>query len=128
MSRLDHIAVYVRDLEGARDFFIRYFGAMSNDIYHNPRTGLKTYFLSFPEGGRLEIMTRPGLEKSTDESLLAGYNHLAIGLGSAEAVDRMTSVLVADGYKLLSGPRTTGDGYYESTILACEGLLLELTV
>ena len=57
--KLDHMALYVFDLEQAKDFFIRYFNATANNMYHNPRTGLKTYFLSFTDGARLEIMQRP---------------------------------------------------------------------
>ena len=57
--KLDHIAMYVKDLEGAREFFTKYFNATSNEMYHNKTTGLQTYFLSFEGGARLEIMKRP---------------------------------------------------------------------
>ncbi len=59
--KIDHVAMYVRDLEVVKDFFVRFFGAVSNEMYHNPRTGLKSYFLSFGNGAKLEIMTRPDL-------------------------------------------------------------------
>ena len=57
--RIDHAALFCRDLEQMRQFFIDYFDARSNEQYHNPRTGLRTYILSFTEGStRLELMQR----------------------------------------------------------------------
>jgi lactoylglutathione lyase len=124
--RIEHVALTVRDLEAARDFFIQYFQASSNDGYHNPKTGLRTNFLTFDGGARLELMTRPNLPDVAVPSI--GYTHLAFALGSREAVDLMTARLQADGYALVSGPRVTGDGYYESCVAGPEGCLLELTV
>lgn len=126
--RIDHAALYVRDLEGARAFFERYLGGVAGARYHNPTTDFRSYFLSFDGGARLEIMTRPDM--ATPEHGLAetGYTHLAFGLGSAEAVDELTARLAADGYEVLSGPRTTGDGYYESCVAGFEGNQIELTV
>ena len=43
-------------------------------------------------------------------------------------MDALTARLKADGYEVISGPRITGDGYYESCITAVEGNLIELTV
>ncbi len=125
--RIDHIALYVRDLEGARAFFQHYFHATSNTGYHNPQTGLRTYFLSFSDGARLELMQRPGLAQAPGAPAL-GYAHLAFSLGSRETVDALTRQLREDGYAVLSGPRTTGDGYYESCIEGWEGSILELTI
>lgn len=124
---IEHIAMYVKDLEGARDFFIRYFGASSNAGYHNRTTDFRSYFLLFSHGPRLEIMTRPELE-DFDKSLTAtGYIHIAFRLGSKEAVDKLSDLLKRDGYEVVSGPRTTGDGYYESCIVGFEGNLIEIT-
>ena len=43
-------------------------------------------------------------------------------------MDALTARLNADGYEVISGPRMTGDGYYESCIVAIEQNLIELTV
>ena len=126
--KIEHIAMYVNDLEAARDFFVRYFGAVPNGGYHNPKTGLRTYFLSFGNGARLEIMTRPDLVDGEKALTRTGYAHLAFSLGSREAVDHLTARLRADGYAVVSGPRTTGDGYSESCILDIEGNQIEITV
>lgn len=112
--------MYVRDLEAARGFFIEYFGATSNEQYHNPRTGLRTYFLSFEDSTRLEIMSRPGHE-SASLSDAAGWNHVAFSLGSQDAVDAMAKRLREGGSEILSGPRTVGDGYYECAFFDAEG-------
>ena len=125
--RLDHIALYVKNLEGARAFFIRYFGAISNEMYHNPRTGLKTYFLSFGDGARLEIMARPDTVEGEKSPLRTGFIHVAFSVGGKERVDELTERLRADGYAVVSGPRTTGDGYYESCVEGPEGNLIEIT-
>ena len=126
--KIEHIALYVNNLEGARDFFVRYFGAISNEGYHNTRTDFRSYFLTFEDGARLEIMTKPDLTDSGDFLNRYGYAHLAFSTGSREAVDDLTARLKADGYPVYSGPRVTGDGYYESCILGFEGNLIEITV
>ena len=116
--KIDHIALYTDDLERARAFYEHYFAATANDRYHNVKTGLQTYFLRFPGSDtRLELMTRR-----------TGFIHLAFSVGSREAVDCLTETLVAAGYPCLSGPRTTGDGYYESVVTDPDGNLLEITV
>ena len=125
--KIDHIAMYVADLEGAKRFFVDYFDATSNEMYHNPRTGLRTYFLTFPDGGKLEIMSRPEVEKADNPVYGSGSVHLSFALGSREEVDRLTSLLSLHGYDVLSGPGVTGDGYYERCIRGFEDNLVELT-
>lgn len=126
--KIEHIALYVHDLEGAKDFFCRYFGAKANDGYHNRRTDFRSYFLTFDDGTRLEIMHKPCMEDLEKTPNRTGYIHLAFSAGSHEAVDALTLRLAADGYPTLSGPRVTGDGYYESCVLGFEGNLIEITV
>lgn len=126
--RIEHFAMYVVDLESAKDFFVRYFGAEPNELYHNRMTDFKSYFLSFDDGARLEIMTRPNLDKALKGQMQCGYIHLAMSAGSRQKVDELTERLRKDGYSLVSGPRTTGDGCYESCILGPENNLIEITV
>lgn len=125
--KIEHVAMYVNDLEGARDFFVRYLGGRSNDGYHNVKTGFRSYFISFDDGSRLELMNKPVLDDSKKELNRTGYAHIAFSLGSREKVDALTERLKLDGYQVISGPRTTGDGYYESCILAVEDNQIELT-
>jgi len=122
---IDHVALYTEDLERLRSFYQTYFGAASNKKYHNPSTGLETYFLSFENGARLEIMTRPGLAPQSGAPQRMGYIHLAFSLQGKDEVDRLTARLSADGFTVLSGPRTTGDGYYESCVLDPDGNQIE---
>ena len=126
--KIEHIAMYVNDLEKAKEFFVKYFGAVSNEGYHNKNTDFRSYFLSFDEGARLEIMTRPSMDDAEKTAARTGLIHLAFGVGSEEKVDELTARLKADGYEVLSGPRTTGDGYYESCVVGIEGNLIEITV
>lgn len=125
---IEHVAMYVKDLEKAKEFFIKYFNAKANDLYHNKKTNFKSYFLSFDNGARLEIMTKPEMEDEKKSLNRTGYVHLAFSSGSKEAVDELTARLKADGYEVISGPRTTGDGYYESLIVVIEDNQIEVTV
>lgn len=126
--RIDHTALYVKDLEAARDFFVTYLGGHSNDGYHNQSTGFRSFFISFDDGTRLEIMTKPEMEDAEKTWNRTGYVHVAFSVGSKKLVDELTERLRADGFSVISGPRTTGDGYYESCIVAIEGNQIEITV
>ena len=132
--RLDHIALYTFQLEEMRAFYMKYFGATSNEKYLNPRKGFASYFLSFGgegtlAGARLEIMQkeqvppRAGFEAGAEYT---GLTHLALAVGTRPEVDALTERLRADGYPVVGEPRTTGDGYYESVVLDPDGNRLEL--
>lgn len=126
--RIEHIALYVNDLERARDFFVNYLGGVPNDGYHNVKTGFRSYFIAFDDGARLEVMSRPGVTDAPKGPDRTGWAHAAFSVGSAENVDKLTARLKADGYEVISGPRTTGDGYYESCIAVVEGNQIEIAV
>ena len=126
--KIAHIALYVNDLERARNFFAKYFGAASNDGYCNPETNFRSYFLSFDDGTRLELMSKPKMSDPPKNLARTGYVHIAFRVGSREKVDELTRLLESDGYEVISGPRTTGDGYYESCVVAIEGNQIEITV
>ncbi len=127
MIKFEHTALYVRDLEATKLFFEQYFAATANQMYHNPRTGLRSHFLTFDGGARLEIMQRPDVLPREKSPLDEGIIHIAFSVGGREQVDALTAALRADGYEVLSGPRLTGDGYYESCIAGPEGNLIEIT-
>ncbi len=120
--------MYVKDIEAAKEFFIKYLGAVSNEGYHNEKTGFRSYFLSFDEGARIEIMNSPLFEEGEKSPYKSGYAHIALSLGSKEAVNELTEKLNTDGFEIISGPRTTGDGYYESAVIGFEGNIIEITV
>ncbi len=126
--KIDHIAMYVNDLEKTKEFFVKYLGAKPNEMYHTKNTNFKSYFLFFDDGARLEIMTRPNMQDEEKFLQRTGFIHIAFSLGSKGKVDELTSILKRDGFEVLSGPRTTGDGYYESCVVAIEGNQIELTV
>lgn len=114
---LDHISIHTNDLERLKDFYIKYFSGKANNKYHNVKTGLQTYFISFDGGARLELMQKPELAERDKSRPSDGLTHLSFCMGSRERVNELTQILIKDGYILKSGPRETGDGYYESCIL-----------
>jgi len=124
--KINHIALYTNELEKMKQFYETYFEAKVNTGYHNINTGLKTYFLSFEDNSRIEIMTRPNMEQQNNSPAHLGYIHLAFSVGSKENVDLLTNTLKRDGYTIFSNPRTTGDGYYESCILDPDGNQVEI--
>ncbi len=125
--KIEHVALYVKDLEKTRSYYEKYFGAKSNEMYHNKKTGFRSYFLSFEDGARLELMNLPELEEKSGNNKRLGYIHLAFSVGSEEKVRELTYRLQNDGYEVVSNPRTTGDGYYESCVIDPEWNLVEIT-
>ena len=57
-----------------------------------------------------------------------GYAHIALSVGTKEMVDSLTEQLRKDGYRIISNPRTTGDGYYESCLIDLEDNQIEITI
>ena len=126
--KIEHVALYVKDLERAKNFFEKYFQAVSNDGYHNKNTGFRSYFLSFDSETRLEIMNKQDMIDREKPLAATGFIHIALSIGSKEKVDDLTRQLKNDGFTVISGPRITGDGYYESCIVDMEGNQIEITV
>jgi lactoylglutathione lyase len=127
--KIDHIAIWVRNLEEMKTFYEQYFGARSNHRYHNPLTHFESYFLSFEGGSRLELMHRPDIAQRDHDHLSQreGIVHMAISAGSEEKVDELVNTLRSDGHRIVGQPRMTGDGYYEAVVLDPEGNLIEVT-
>jgi lactoylglutathione lyase len=130
MMRIEHVAMWVKDLEVMRSFYEKYFGAIAGEKYHNERADFTSYFLAFGTGCRLELMHKPSIVDNHDALHIefTGIVHFAISLGEPEKVDALTDQLRLDGFSIVREPRTTGDGYYESVILDPEGNKVELTI
>lgn len=127
---IEHVAIWTKNLERLKIFYEKYFGAESNDKYINQEKRFKSYFLTFDGGARLELMQRPDINDldRSDGKEYDGYAHLAISVGSKEKVDQLTEKLNKEGYQIADGPRTTGDGYYESVVLDPDGNRIEITI
>ncbi len=123
--KIHHIAIWVNDLERAKEFYTKYFGCVAGEKYSNPIKHFTSYFLSFADGACIELMKKPDI-LSPEQSEKIGYTHLAIEVGNRKDVDNLTRTLEIDGYIIAGQPRTTGDGYYESVILDPEGNRVEL--
>lgn len=129
MPSIEHIAIWVNNLEEVKQFYIKYFNMVANQKYINPVKQFQSYFLSFGNSGaRIELMQKPGILPNNGQNNKAyGLAHIAINIGDAAAVNTLTEQLRADGYTIAGEPRVTGDGYYESVVLDPEGNYIEIT-
>src|SRR3954447_12741945 len=123
--RIEHVAIWTRDIERLRAFYERWLGGRAGARYDNPAIAFASYFLAFDSGARLELMQLEGIADGSAEQTL-GLAHLAVSLGSEARVDELTAELAAAGHRVLDGPRRTGDGYYESVVLDPDGNRVEL--
>ena len=121
-----HIAIYTSDIERSKAFYKRYFNAESNEKYQN-KSGFSSYFLTFSSGARLEIMSHTELVERKVLDKVSGMSHFAFSVGSRDAVLELTEKIVSDGYRVLSPPRETGDGYFESCVADPDGNRVEIT-
>lgn len=127
--RIEHIAIWTKDIEKLKSFYTEYFGTTSNNKYVNINKQFQSYFLSFDSGCRIEIMQMPDvMVKEKCEVKLIGLTHFAVSVGSKERVIALTDRIRQDGYKVLSEPRTTGDGYFESVVFDPDGNSVEITI
>jgi len=126
--RIEHLALWVHDLERLREFYVSLFGGRSGPPYVNRRTGFRSYFISFGEdGARVELMSRPDVRvRNGEPGERPGYAHIAFASGSRQAVDTLVARLQAQGVEVLGRPRVTGDGYYEAVLADPEGNRIEL--
>ncbi len=155
--KIEHIAIWAKDIDKVCEFYRKYFGGVVHPIYHNPTKQFTSRFVTFDDGARLEIMHRPDIDVGSGEmfhvkhpqgecsdhtcmgiaepqdvghevSQHLGFAHLSFSVGSKEEVDRLTKQMSTDGIQVVGQPRTTGDGYYESVILDPEGNRIEITI
>ncbi|TRX72193.1 VOC family protein [Carboxylicivirga sp. M1479] len=124
--RIEHIAIWVSNLEVSKDFYSKYFAMTANERYENTKKQFTSYFMSHKEGARIELMHTPELADLISTKSI-GLAHIAFTTGSKQKVDELTNRLRADGYTIEGEPRMTGDGYYESVVLDSDGNQLEIT-
>lgn len=125
--KIEHIAIWAKDVDKVCEFYRKYFGGVVHPIYYNPIKQFTSRFVTFDDGARLEVMHRPDIEPSSSLEHL-GYAHLSFSVSSKEEVDRLTQQMSGEGIQVMGQPRTTGDGYYESVVLDPEGNRVEITV
>lgn len=126
---IEHVAIWTYQLDVLKSYYEAFFGAVANDKYINEQKQFESYFLTFDSGARLELMTKPGIPQNLNDTIeqqFTGIIHLAFGADSAEEVDNKAVALKAAGYQILSGPRYTGDGYYEFETLDPDNNRLEV--
>ena len=123
---IEHVAIYVNNLEVEKAFFVKYFGAKASEKYTNFRNDFSSYFLVFDNGSRFEIMHRIGMFDPKKAKYRSGYHHIAINVGDKKAVDALTTAMEDDGVVIVAEPRKTGDGYYASIVTDPEGNEIEL--
>lgn len=127
--KIEHLGIWVDDIENMRRFYQTYFNMACGDRYFNPVKQFTSYFLSFGDSGaRIELMHRPDIESKDDKKgATKGMTHFAVSVGSENAVDELTERLRNDNYIIVGEPRKTGDGYYESVVADPEGNHIEIT-
>lgn len=130
--KIEHIAIWVKDIDKVCEFYRKYFGGVVHPIYHNPAKQFTSRFITFDDGARLEIMHRPDIKQiemfHVEQLEHLGYAHVSFSVGSKEEVDHLTQQMSSDGIQVVGQPRTTGDGYYESVVLDPEGNRVEITI
>lgn len=127
---LEHVAIWTENIEKLKEFYVKYFGGVSNEKYINEKNQFQSYFLTFTSGARLEIMYMPNIPANTNDTIHKqhiGIIHLAFGVDSKDEVEAKAKELQRDGFKILSGPRLTGDGYFEFETLDPDNNRLEVT-
>lgn len=127
---IEHVAIWTNSLEELKSFYEAYFNAKASEKYINYDKKFESYFLTFASGARLELMRMPFIRDSlnSEDTQFTGFIHIAFSTGSKEQVDALTARLRTDGYRIVDGPRYTGDGYYESSVLDPDGNRIEVTI
>lgn len=127
--KITHIAIWTNNLENLKGFYLKYFNGKSNKKYKNTEKGFESYFISFDEGVKLELMNRIDIseEKNSVNKEYIGISHFAFSVGTKKKVKELTEILRKDGYLIIGEPRITGDGFYESVILDPDKNRIEIT-
>jgi len=127
---LEPVAIWTNQLEALKNYYSKHFGGIPNQKYTNPKKGFESYFLTFDTGARLELMKMPNIPENANDTIEKqhqGIIHLAFGVDTKDQVDQKAKELLEHGFKVLSGPRITGDGYYEFETLDPDNNRIEVT-
>jgi len=127
---LDHIAIWTTHLEQLKDYYVKYFNGQANEKYTNKEKHFESYFLSFGSGARLELMNMPDIPGNLNDRIVKqhqGIIHLAFGMESMEMVSEKFKEIARDGFRIIHGPRKTGDGYYEFETLDPDNNRIEVS-
>ena len=128
--KIEHVAIWVKDIDIVCEFYRKYFGGVVQPLYHNPAKQFTSRFITFEDGARLEVMHRPNIRQNDEMFHVEhfGFAHISFSVGSKEKVDQLTKEMSADRVPIVGESRTTGDGYYESVVLDPEGNRIEITI
>lgn len=121
--KIDHVAIYVNDLEAEKNFFVKYFNASAGSKYSNFRNDFSNYFLKFDDGSRLEIRGAIDTDKVRYRT---GLHHIVFFVETKKDVDNIMKKFYADGV-IAEIPRKTDDGYYAAVVVDPEGNEIEIT-
>ena len=127
--QIEHLAIWVQDLEAMKNFYTHYFEVVHGEKYTNPAKQFVSYFIYFGQDKtRLELMSRPDVAVPEGQRGFGmGLAHFAISVGGKDKVNALTERLRKDHFTIYSEPRVTGDGFYESVVLDPEGNYLEIS-
>jgi len=127
---LEHAAIWTDNLERLKDFYVQFLDGQSGEKYVNPKKSSESYFITFGHGARLELMTKPNLPENQNDTIHSqhiGIIHLAFETATKKEVDEKARLFESNGFEILDGPRTTGDGYYEFVSLDPDKNRIEIT-
>ena len=127
---IDHVAIWTSQLDKLKDYYVKYFNGSANNKYLNKERHFESYFVSFDSGSRLEIMQMPGIPPNLNDTIdkqYSGFIHLSFGMETMGMVDEKLNELRRDGFRILKGPRKTGDGYYEFETLDPDNNRIEVS-
>ena len=127
---IDHVAIWTSQLERLKDYYVKYFNGRSNEKYLNKERHFESYFISFESGSRLELMQMPGIPQNLNDTVEKQYQgiiHLSFGVENMNMVNDKLTELSKDGFKIIRGPRKTGDGYWEFETLDPDNNRIEVS-
>jgi lactoylglutathione lyase len=127
---IDHVAIWTTRLEMLKDYYVKYFNGHPDKKYLNREKQFESYFVSFDSGARLELMQMPGIPENLNDPAdkqHLGIIHISFGIGNMDLVNAKCDELKKAGFRILRGPRKTGDGYWEFETLDPDNNRIEIS-